>query len=132
MDQHAATAPRHAQQPDLSHVGLVLWQSGYVLADFLLLRLPAAGGALGSSRDGGVAGGSSGSWAGVRVLELGCGGGTVGMFLALAGAQVSPLLCTGAAQSDWLSADAENRQPCGSSHIWALPACRLCCMCRWC
>jgi 2-polyprenyl-3-methyl-5-hydroxy-6-metoxy-1,4-benzoquinol methylase len=87
-DQHAASVPSHAQQPDLSHVGLVLWQSGYVLADFLLLRLPAAGGALGSSRGGGVASGSSGSWAGVRVLELGCGGGTVGMFLALAGAQV--------------------------------------------
>jgi hypothetical protein len=75
------------QQPDLSNVGLVLWQSGFVLADFLLLRLQAAGGAMGSSR-GGIAGSSSGSWVGVRVLELGCGGGTVGMFLALAGAQV--------------------------------------------
>lgn len=75
------------QQPDLSNVGLVLWQSGFVLADFLLLRLQAAGGAVGSSR-GGIAGSSSGSWVGVRVLELGCGAGTVGMFLALAGAQV--------------------------------------------
>jgi hypothetical protein len=75
------------QQPDLSNVGLVLWQSGFVLADFLLLRLQATGGAVGSSR-GGIAGSSNGSWVGVRVLELGCGGGTVGMFLALAGAQV--------------------------------------------
>ena len=62
-------------QPDLSNVGLVLWQSGYVLSDFLLLRSQAAPG-------------NMSSWAGVRVLELGCGGGTVGMFLALAGAQV--------------------------------------------
>jgi hypothetical protein len=105
------------QQPDLSQVGLVLWQSGYVLSDFLLLRLQAAGGAVGSSGGCGAGGwggsngssgswggggsngsyggwggggaGSSGSWAGVRFLELGCGGGTCGMFLALAGAQVS-------------------------------------------
>lgn len=67
-------------------MGLVLWQSGYVLSDFLLLRLQAVGGAVSSSR-GGFAGGN-GSGSGVRVLELGCGGGTVGMFLALAGAQV--------------------------------------------
>jgi predicted nicotinamide N-methyase len=67
------------QQPDLSRVGLVLWQSGYVLSDFLLLRLPQ----LQAGRHG-----CSSSWAGARVLELGCGAGTVGMFLALAGAQV--------------------------------------------
>jgi hypothetical protein len=83
----AAACQGQPQHPDLSQVGLVLWQSGFVLADFLLLRLAEAGGAVGS-RSGGVAGGSSGSWAGVRVLELGCGGGTVGLFLALAGAQV--------------------------------------------
>ncbi|WIA33371.1 hypothetical protein OEZ86_006508 [Tetradesmus obliquus] len=67
------------QQPDLSRVGLVLWQSGYVLSDFLLLRLPQ----LQAGRQG-----CSSCWAGARVLELGCGAGTVGMFLALAGAQV--------------------------------------------
>eukprot|EP00878_Enallax_costatus_P006918 GHUV01007249.1.p2 GENE.GHUV01007249.1~~GHUV01007249.1.p2 ORF type:complete len:138 (+),score=73.30 GHUV01007249.1:778-1191(+) len=71
--------PQQDMQDRLSHVGLVLWQSGFVLADFLLLRLPQL------QRPGS---GSSSSWAGVRVLELGCGGGTVGMFLALAGAQV--------------------------------------------
>jgi hypothetical protein len=103
----AAAGSASQQQPDLSQVGLVLWQSGYVLSDFLLLRLQAAGGAVSSSgaaaggwsgsngSNGGSSGGwggggagSSGSWAGVRVLELGCGGGTCGMFLALAGAQV--------------------------------------------
>jgi predicted nicotinamide N-methyase len=66
----------------LSRVGLVLWQSGYVLSDFLLLRLPQ----LQAGRHG--CSSSSSSWAGSRVLELGCGAGTVGMFLALAGAQV--------------------------------------------
>lgn len=52
-----------------------------MLADFLLQRLPQLQN---------IAQGSSGSnhWAGVRVLEFGCGAGTVGMFLALAGAQV--------------------------------------------
>eukprot|EP00775_Hariotina_reticulata_P000205 gene205-399_t len=60
----------------LSRVGLVLWQSGYVLADFLLLRLPH------------LHSGRLSSWAGTSVLELGCGAGTVGLFLALAGAQV--------------------------------------------
>jgi hypothetical protein len=80
----ASDQPQQQQQqrqPDLSRVGLVLWQSGYVLSDFLLLRLPQLlAGRHGSS--------SSSSWAGSRVLELGCGAGTVGMFLALAGAQV--------------------------------------------
>ncbi|WIA13223.1 hypothetical protein OEZ85_006815 [Tetradesmus obliquus] len=75
----AGSAPSEQQQPDLSRVGLVLWQSGYVLSDFLLLRLPQL-----------QAGphGCSSCWAGARVLELGCGAGTVGMFLALGGAQV--------------------------------------------
>jgi len=65
-----------AAGPDLSRVGLVLWQSGYVLADFLLLRLPH------------LQSGHCSSWAGMSVLELGCGAGTVGLFLALAGAKV--------------------------------------------
>jgi predicted nicotinamide N-methyase len=70
------------QQPYLSRVGLVLWQSGYVLSDFLLLRLPQLQAGRHSSSS------SSSMWSGARVLELGCGAGTVGMFLALAGAQV--------------------------------------------
>lgn len=74
-----AATEQQLQQPDLSRVGLVLWQSGYVLSDFLLLRLPQ----LQAGRHS-----CSSSWAGARVLELGCGAGTVGMFLALAGAQV--------------------------------------------
>jgi predicted nicotinamide N-methyase len=77
-----AGAQQH--QPDLSRVGLVLWQSGYVLSDFLLLRLPQ----LQAGRHSSSSTSSSSMWAGARVLELGCGAGTVGMFLALAGAQV--------------------------------------------
>jgi predicted nicotinamide N-methyase len=83
-DAVASEQPQQQQQqqnPDLSRVGLVLWQSGYVLSDFLLLRLPQL--LAGRHRSS-----SSSSWAGSRVLELGCGAGTVGMFLALAGAQV--------------------------------------------
>jgi predicted nicotinamide N-methyase len=72
------------QQPDLSRVGLVLWQSGYVLSDFLLLRLPQ----LQAGRHSSSSTSSSSMWAGAHLLELGCGAGTVGMFLALAGAQV--------------------------------------------
>ena len=45
------------------NVGLVLWQAGFVLAEWLI-RLPPA---FVSRRGGG--------WAGVRVLELGCGVG---------------------------------------------------------
>lgn len=76
-DVAGSTHQQQQQQPDLSRVGLVLWQSGYVLSDFLLQRLPQL-----------QAGRCSSGWAGMRVLELGCGAGTVGMFLALAGAQV--------------------------------------------
>jgi hypothetical protein len=82
-DERADSAPQQQQQqPDLSNVGLVLWQSGFLLADLLLLRQPQALPAAAA------AGSVSAGWAGVRVLELGCGGGTVGMFLAAAGAQV--------------------------------------------
>ncbi len=56
--------------PDLSNVGLIVWQSAFVLADYLLARPPF------------------GQWAGVRVLELGAGTGACGISLALAGATV--------------------------------------------
>lgn len=51
-------------------MGLVVWESAWVLAE-LLLRVNPLGG-----------------WAGARVLELGAGTGVTGMFLARAGAQV--------------------------------------------
>ena len=57
--------------PDLSRVGLVVWESSWLLAEFLLRVQPL------------------GSWAGVTVVELGAGTGVTGMFLARAGAQVS-------------------------------------------
>lgn len=72
----AATAPSTPPPPppaaDLSNVGLVVWQSGVLLAD-LLLRRPPFG---------------PGSWPGLAVLELGAGTGLVGMALAVAGARV--------------------------------------------
>jgi phospholipid N-methyltransferase len=67
-DADAASA---SKQPDLSNVGLVVWESAWVLAEMLLRVNPLGG------------------WAGARVLELGAGTGVTGMFLARAGAQVS-------------------------------------------
>ncbi|PRW21012.1 hypothetical protein C2E21_8522 [Chlorella sorokiniana] len=60
-----------AAPEDLSRVGLVVWQAGFVLADLLLRRPPF------------------GSWHGATVLDLGCGTGLVGVLLALAGAEVT-------------------------------------------
>lgn len=49
--------PPLAAAEDLSRVGLVVWQAGFVLADLLLRRPPF------------------GSWHGASVLDLGCGTG---------------------------------------------------------
>lgn len=54
----------------ICNVGLVVWQSGVVLADYLLCNPPY------------------GDWSGVRVVDLGCGTGIVGICMALAGASV--------------------------------------------
>lgn len=54
----------------LSHVGLVVWQSGFVLADYMLRNQPC------------------GWWVGLQCVELGAGTGLVGIALAMAGAQV--------------------------------------------
>lgn len=54
------------------NVGLVVWQSGFVLGEYLLHTQPL------------------GSWSKpLRVLELGCGTGQLGIVLALAGADVT-------------------------------------------
>jgi len=63
-------APKGAP-PDLTNVGLVMWQSSFLLADFLLRNPP-----FGPS-----------SWPALSVLEVGAGPGVVGMALALAGAK---------------------------------------------
>ncbi|KAL4855505.1 Protein N-lysine methyltransferase METTL21A [Chlorella vulgaris] len=55
---------------ELPQVGLVVWQAGFVLADYLLRQPPY------------------GAWHGTSVLDLGCGTGLVGICLALAGAEV--------------------------------------------
>jgi predicted nicotinamide N-methyase len=53
------------------NVGLVVWQAGLVLADYLLRTAPC------------------GPWLNQRILELGCGVGQLGIPLAMAGAQVT-------------------------------------------
>ena len=57
----------------LGSVGLVAWQCGELLATLLLTRPPCTG-------EG---------WHGLRVIDLGCGTGIVGIALALAGASVT-------------------------------------------
>ncbi len=66
----AASAAAPPAQAHLANVGLVLWQSGLVLAQLLVERPPF-----------GPAG-----WAGVHVLDLGAGTGVVGLALARHGA----------------------------------------------
>lgn len=51
-DADDAAAAAAARRPDLSNVGLVVWSSGFVLADLLIRRPPL------------------GPWPGVSVLEL--------------------------------------------------------------
>lgn len=53
------------------NVGLVVWQSGFVLAEYLLRTQPF------------------GSFEGIHILELGCGTGQLGIALAMAGAEVT-------------------------------------------
>lgn len=59
----------------LGSVGFVAWQCGELLATLLLTRPPCS-----SAGEG---------WHGVRVIDLGCGTGIVGIALALAGASVT-------------------------------------------
>lgn len=54
----------------LDHVGLVVWQSAFVLAELLLQRPPW------------------GTWVGVKCVDLGTGTGVLGIALAMAGADV--------------------------------------------
>ncbi|KAI8467056.1 MAG: hypothetical protein J3K34DRAFT_46260 [Monoraphidium minutum] len=69
-DADNAAAAAAGAGPDLRNVGLVVWSSGFVLADFLLRRPPL------------------GAWPGVHALDLGAGTGVCGLFLAAAGARV--------------------------------------------
>ena len=54
---HRPLLPAPPAAEDLSRVGLVVWQAGFVLADLLLRRPPF------------------GAWHGAQVLDLGCGTG---------------------------------------------------------
>ncbi|KAI8474032.1 MAG: hypothetical protein J3K34DRAFT_156674 [Monoraphidium minutum] len=57
------------------NVGLVVWQAGFVLAEWLIRAAPLGGGPA--------------AWAALNVLELGCGVGQLGIPLACAGAAVT-------------------------------------------
>eukprot|EP00879_Flechtneria_rotunda_P023170 GHRR01024496.1.p1 GENE.GHRR01024496.1~~GHRR01024496.1.p1 ORF type:complete len:304 (+),score=106.79 GHRR01024496.1:607-1518(+) len=70
-DSYHPSSVNGAYDSAFPNVGLVVWQSGFVLGDYLLRTKPL------------------GSWAGLKVLELGCGTGQLGIVLALAGADVT-------------------------------------------
>lgn len=55
----------------LANVGWTVWQSAFILGEWLLRKPPVA------------------SWQGVKVLELGAGTGVLGLVLAMAGADVT-------------------------------------------
>lgn len=63
--------PDDKRTEHLSNVGFVVWQSAFVLLEYLLRHPPF------------------GQWHDVHVLELGCGTGIGGIALALAGANVT-------------------------------------------
>ncbi|EIE25645.1 hypothetical protein COCSUDRAFT_64760 [Coccomyxa subellipsoidea C-169] len=62
---------KEESKEELDNVGLVVWQSAFVLAEFLVSHAPM------------------GDWRDVRTVDLGTGTGVVGMVLALAGAEVT-------------------------------------------
>ncbi|GIL82766.1 hypothetical protein Vretimale_8325 [Volvox reticuliferus] len=71
------------QLSSLANVGLVVWQAGFLLADFLLREAPEC---MLRRRGGGWANG--GGWRSLTAIDLGTGSGVVGIALALAGAKV--------------------------------------------
>ncbi|KXZ54852.1 hypothetical protein GPECTOR_4g924 [Gonium pectorale] len=62
----------------LANVGLVVWQAGFLLADYVLRRPPF----------GGRGGDPAAAWRPLTAVDLGTGSGVVGIALALAGARV--------------------------------------------
>ncbi|GFR52498.1 hypothetical protein Agub_g15037 [Astrephomene gubernaculifera] len=76
-------APLVGPKPPLSslaNVGLVVWQAGFLLAEYLLRVAPFAGQRKGDD--------AASSWRSLTVVDLGTGSGVVGIALALAGARV--------------------------------------------
>ncbi|KAK9916047.1 hypothetical protein WJX75_007777 [Coccomyxa subellipsoidea] len=69
--QSAADGSTGESKEALENVGLVVWQSAFVLAEFLMAHSPM------------------GAWHDVRAVDLGTGTGVVGLVLALAGADVT-------------------------------------------
>ncbi|GLC41569.1 hypothetical protein PLESTB_000701000 [Pleodorina starrii] len=94
QQQNQQQEQRGPQLSSLANVGLVVWQAGFLLADFLLRGAPEA--AIHQHRRGGGGGGGGGGagtsgvadWRSLTVVDLGTGSGVVGIALALAGARV--------------------------------------------
>ncbi|CAK0757345.1 hypothetical protein CVIRNUC_002532 [Coccomyxa viridis] len=95
----------------LGNVGLVVWQSAFVLADYLVARPPY------------------GTWQGVSVIDLGTGTGVVGIGLAMAGARVTltdlPHIMPLTAQNLALNADKQSLDAQVMPYAWGEDAGRL-------
>lgn len=97
QEQQKEQQQRHQQQQrqgpllsNLANVGLVVWQAGFLLADFLIREAPECAPTRRGCGDGcsGVVAGSAAHWRSMTVVDLGTGSGVVGIALALAGARV--------------------------------------------